>query len=129
MLYESTVKVPVDEIRPSKSKGTIASSPLTGIKRRGVGEGAGMTREVNSVFGCPTGNLVSASTTTHSNLRTWPISSADGVYILERPTSNQVSPLLCVTAAGYKGVEPFVKLALDAEPDKLVLRTPDPELL
>lgn len=130
MLYESTVKVPVVEIRPSESSCPIMSAPLTGINRRGLGEGAGMTREVNIVLGCPTGNLVSASTTTHSNFKTWPISSAVGVYVLNRPTSNQVSPpLLCVTAAGYKGVEPLIWLEFDVEPDKLVLRTADPVLL
>jgi len=67
MLYDKTVKVPDDVIRPSTSKLPIAS---TGISWRGIGEGAGMTREVSIVFVCPTVSFVSASTTTHSNLRT-----------------------------------------------------------
>lgn len=58
------------------------------------------------------------------------MSSAVGVYVLDRPTSNQVSPpLRCVTAAGYRGADPFVKLPLDAEADKLVFIDPDPALL
>ena len=125
MLYDRTVKVPEDVIRPSASKCPI---PSTGISRRGLGEGAGMTREVSRVFTCPTVSLVSASTTVHSNLRTCPMSSAVGVYVLNCPTSNQVSPpLRCVTAAGYTGADPFVKLALDAEEDKLVFIDPDPD--
>nr|GMD84450.1 hypothetical protein Iba_chr14aCG14840 [Ipomoea batatas] len=82
MLYESTVNVPEDEMRPPKSGITGLSSSLTEIKRRGVGDGAGITRDVN------------------------------------RPTSNQVSPLLCVTAAGYNGVAPFAKLPADCDGGK-----------
>jgi len=127
MLYDRTVNVPDDVIRASASKCPI---PSTCIIRRGLGEGAGMTRDVSRVLACPTVSLVSASTTAHSNLRTWPMSSAVGVYVLDRPTSNQVSPpLRWVMAAGYTGADPFVKLALDAEEDKVVLIDPDPELL
>ncbi|MCI12784.1 hypothetical protein A2U01_0033891, partial [Trifolium medium] len=46
------------------------------------------------------------------------MSSADGVYVFDRPTSNQVSPpFRCETVAGY--TFPFVRLVLEAEEDKL----------
>jgi len=58
------------------------------------------------------------------------MSSADGVYVFDRPTSNQVSlPFRCETVVGYTVADPFVRLALEADEDKLVLIDPDPELL
>lgn len=54
------MNVPEAVVCPSSSRFAIPSTTLIGIMRRGVGEGAGITRKVWSVLDGPAGILVPA---------------------------------------------------------------------